>query len=136
MKYVVTIIAIKNTLKLLAYLHSKPNIELKNICSEFDVKYSTLFRIISTWETEGLISKIKKKVMLLGGDKYEYSLTQKGIAFLKELSSILRDVLKESLERRINFEKELPKILDDLKIVLTKEKRDQLFSKIINLFET
>ena len=133
--------SIRKKIRLILFLLSKPRFEVNELSSKIEMPYQSLNKLLKGWLKEGLIKRERKEVLILGGSKYEYELTKRGTELLKELKTILQEGLDElnykALENKIvNLDQELEKILDDLKIVITKKKREQLISKIINLFES
>ena len=76
-------------LKLLIYLAKHPKSVLNDIKEYLNVNYRTVHRMVGDYITQGIIIRIRKEPLLLGGDRYEYELTERGITFLKELRSLL-----------------------------------------------
>jgi len=132
--------SIRKKIRLILFLLSKPRFEVNELSSKIEMPYQSLNKLLKGWLKEGLIKRERKEVLILGGSKYEYELTKKGSELLKELKTLLQEGLNElsyqALENKtINLDQELEKILDDLKIVLTKKKQAQLISKIIDFFD-
>ena len=84
-------------LTLLKFAAVNKHFELRTAEARLGISYSTLYVIVSKWEKEGLLERVKKDLLLLGGDRYEYFLTKKGKAFIRKMSSLLQEAL-ESLE--------------------------------------
>ena len=62
---------------ILLYISKNDKIELRIIADKFNISYQTIHSLIEKWKNEGYIERKRKDILILGGDKYEYSLTEK-----------------------------------------------------------
>jgi len=120
---VMKIETINNYIKLLIFLYKNENVELNSIVSKFNIKYPTIHRVLEKWKDAGYVSKTRKKVIYLGGDKYVYKISPQGEKFLldiaKELINLNLIEIKEKdcQEQILDFCYRLPDYLSDAGIV-------------------
>ncbi len=76
---------IMSLVDLLLFLNESKEIDMSNLTLEFSKNYQTLYKIIKDFIDEGLIQKEKKDRLFLGGYKYNFSLSDKGQNFLREI---------------------------------------------------
>ncbi|MBN1214022.1 MAG: MarR family transcriptional regulator [Candidatus Lokiarchaeota archaeon] len=72
---------IKKLLKyidILLFLSNIDKVELRIISEKFDISYQTIHSLIEKWKDEGYVERKRKEILILGGDKYEYKITEKG----------------------------------------------------------
>lgn len=78
--------AIDLDLRLFLYLYNHPKSTLNEIATQLNYKYTNFYYILEVRKEQGLILKEKRKMKGIGEVKYQYSLTQKTTAFLKDLA--------------------------------------------------
>ncbi len=76
-------------LRLLTYLATHPNSTLNIISETLDILYPTAHKMVSKYIDQEIITQSRKEILLLGGDKYEYRLSEKGRQFLKDIYNLL-----------------------------------------------
>ncbi len=126
---------LENYIKLLQILSSGKNLEIKTIQKKLDMKYNTLHTALNKWADAGFINKIRKEQILLGGDKDEYVISNKGVEFIKQLvidlqkNLDLRDLITIK-EEIIEFTNDIPNYLKELQVVLNDQQQKKLKSKL------
>jgi len=70
---------------ILLFLSENDKIELRVISEKFNLSYQTVHSLIEKWKDEGYVERKRKEVLFLGGDKYEYTITDKGKKVIKDL---------------------------------------------------
>ena len=73
--------------KVLRILYFKKVACIRDLEKVVDLSYNTLNYTLNSWVEEGFVKKSKKVLLLLGGDRFEFSLTEEGEKFVKELIS-------------------------------------------------
>ncbi len=76
---------LKLYLNILLYIFKNRPTEVRAICNEFNLSYTTVEGLIKKWMEEGYIYRQQKEILLLGGDRFEYSMTDTGINLLRDL---------------------------------------------------
>ena len=99
------------------------------------MKYNTLHTALNKWADAGFIDKVRKEQMLLGGDKDEYVISNKGVEFIKHLVIDLQKNLdlSESVnikEKILNFTNDFHSFLNKLHVILNKQQTKSLKTKI------
>ena len=119
---------LKTHIELLLYLFEHPNSILNEIQSTFDINYSTAHKILEKYKAQEIVNRTRKEPLILGGDKYEYHLSDKGIHFLKELQHTLQNGLYKGFETRFI------KQLDHSEAKLTASQKKELKKQLKTLF--
>ncbi len=123
---------INNYIKLLIFLYKNEKVELNSIVNRFNIKYPTIHKVLEKWKDAGYITKIKKKVIYLGGDKYVYKITPQGEKFLLDIARELINInlieIKETdcREQILDFCYRLPDYLSDAGIVFKLEQLNSI----------
>ncbi len=127
---------INNYIKLLIFLYKNENVELNSIVSRFNIKYPTIHKVLEKWKGEGYITKTRKKVIYLGGDKYVYKISPQGERFLLDIAEKLIDInlieIKEGdcREQILDFCYRLPDYLNDSGIRFKPEQLNSIKWKV------
>lgn len=114
---------INNYIKLLIFLYKNENVELNSIVNRFNIKYPTVHKVLEKWKDEGYVTKTRKKVIYLGGDKYVYKISPQGEKFLLDIARELINInlieIKETdcREQILDFCYKLPDYLSDIGII-------------------
>lgn len=119
---------LKTHIELLLYLYEHPNSILNEIQSTLDISYSTAHKILEKYKVQEIVNRTRKEPLILGGDKYEYYLSEKGILFLKELHQILQNTLYKG------FETSFIRQLDHSAVKFTASQKKELKKRLKSLF--
>ena len=115
-------------------------------------QYQALNKLLKKRVKEGLVVKTRKKEMMLGGPKYDYSLSEKGVEYLKRIAGLINQELRELdkpadmpiLEGRteeefkdmvVDLYQDLPEMILDLDIEMTPAQYNELKNKLQKFFK-
>lgn len=133
---VMKIETINNYIRLLIFLYKNENVELNSIVSRFNIKYTTIHKVLEKWKGEGYITKTRKKIIYLGGDKHEYKISPQGEKFLFDIARELMDINlieikeKDCREQILDFCYRLPDYLNDSGIRFKPEQLNSIKWKV------
>ena len=80
-------------IKILIYVSQNPNSETAKIADAFNLSYVRANQIVNKCADIGYVKKNKKDKLMLGGERFEFLITSKGMAFLKEIYADLQAIL-------------------------------------------
>ena len=83
------IVDIKRQIDILIHLSNHPDVDSSQIIDALHINYRQVQYILNKRSADGHVVKKRKEQLVLGGEKYNYSLTEKGFSFLKELKGKL-----------------------------------------------
>jgi len=123
-------------IKLLQILLSEESVVIRDLERRTGIKYNTLNTTLNKWVKSNHLKKTLNEPLLLGGDKYRYSLTNKTIiSLIKDLQDNINLRQTKSIDEKINeLEEKLPQFLGDLDITLNNQQLTLLKTKITQLF--
>lgn len=79
---------------LFLYVLNHPNSHMIKMSEDLDLKYPTLHRTLGVRVKQGIIIKTPIRPIVMGEDKFTFTLSKTTIEFLKELSQKINDELK------------------------------------------
>ena len=117
-------------IKLLQILLSEESVVIRDLEERTSIKYNTLNTTLNKWVKSNHLKKTMNEPLLLGGDKYRYSLTNKAII------SLVKD-LQENLDLRQSedIKEKIIEFLYELEITLNEHQTTTLKTKISQLFK-
>lgn len=74
---------------LLTYISTHPGCEIPELSAHLGLSYSSVYDMVDDYVAQELVSRSRKEVMMLGGSKYEYTLTEKGEQIVEKMKKIL-----------------------------------------------
>ena len=77
---------------ILLFLSKNNKVKLRVISDKFKLSYQTIHSLIEKWKKDGYVERKRKEILLLGGDKYEYNITDKGKEIIKNLKEKISKV--------------------------------------------
>ena len=130
----------EENLKILSLLYSKQKLSIGSIQKEVPRPYSTIEVRLKKWSKSGIVDKIKKSTLLLGGDRYEYQLTNEGIKFVNKIAQYISDsmdlIKHEEFELQVKeLIDKLPEILNEIEITINNDQKRQLKERIEAFFK-
>jgi len=128
---------LRQHIKLLQILLSEESVVVRDLEQRTGIKYNTLNTTLNKWVKSNDLKKTLNEPLLLGGDKYRYSVTNKAIiSLVKDLQENLdlrQD--KDIKEKVIELKEALPQFLRELEITLNKQQIKALQTKIVQVFK-
>ncbi|MHA1395795.1 MAG: hypothetical protein ACTSRZ_20020, partial [Promethearchaeota archaeon] len=97
---------IKEYVNLLLLLYSNKNSEINKLASLSNLGYQRIHKALKKWEETWFIEKLKKDILILGGNKYEFNLSSDGVGFLNNLGlKLLKNLgLREKIAEKFKLE--------------------------------
>jgi len=128
---------LRQHIKLLQILLSEESIVIRDLEERTGIKYNTLNTTLNKWVKSNNLKKTLNEPLLLGGDKYRYSLTNKAIiSLIKDLQKNINVRHIKDIKEKVNELKEtLPQFLRELEINLNEKQIKTLQTKIVQLFK-
>ena len=83
------ILDIKHQIEILSYLSNHLGVDTSQIIEALNINWRQVNYILNKRSEDGYVVKKRKDRIFLGGEKYNYTLTERGFLFLKELKEIL-----------------------------------------------
>jgi len=81
----------EDNLKFLRYFLTHPKLFISDLCKEFNIGKNNLNNHLNLWEEQGYI--IKERVPpMLGGKRYQYSLSEKAKEKLKDIKALTSEL--------------------------------------------
>jgi len=128
---------LRQHIKLLQILLSEESIVIRDLEKRTGIKYNTLNTTLNKWVKSNDLKKTINEPLLLGGDRYRYSLTNKAIiSLVKDLQENL-DLRhsKNIKEKVIELKETLPQFLRKLEINLNEKQIATFKTKLTQLFK-
>jgi len=128
---------LRQHIKLLQILLSEESIVIRDLEQRTGIKYNTLNTTLNKWVKSNDLKKTLNEPLLLGGDKYRYSLTNKAIiSLIKDLQENLDLRYSKNIkEKAIELKEILPQFLRELEINLNEKQIKTLQTKIVQVFK-
>ena len=130
----------ESNIRILFLLYSKQKLSIKSIQKEILLHYNTISDKLDKWRKSGIVTRSKKSTLLLGGDRYEYQLTNEGIKFVNKIAKYISDTMDlikhEEFQLQVKeFIDKLPEILKKIEITFNNNQKRQLEEKIESFFK-
>ena len=130
----------EGNIRILFLLYLKKKLSIKLIQKEIHLHYNTISDKLEKWSKSGIVDKIKKSTLLLGGDRYEYQLNNEGINFVNKIAQYISDsidlIKHEEFELQVKeFIDKLPEILKEIEITFNNDQKRQLKERIEAFFK-
>ena len=88
------ILDIKRQIEILLYLSTHPGVDTSQIIEALHINWRQVNYILNKRSEDGYVVKKRKEQLMLGGEKYDYTLTESGFTFLSELKRMINQFEK------------------------------------------
>jgi len=88
------IINITHQIDILLYLSTHPGADTSQIVGDLKMNWRQVNYILNKRSEDGYVEKTRKDRLMLGGEKFDFTLTEAGLSFLTELKEKL-ELLKK-----------------------------------------
>lgn len=93
-----TLALCERDIKILLYVKQHPRCEIQVIADFFELSYPRANELINKFFNAGYVEKLRKEIIILGGEKLEICISKKGILFLQNMHEEFKTVFEDNHE--------------------------------------